>query len=126
MFNDGSLPENWTTETLFKPHKSVPYNPLIANVYFLAGFIESWGRGIEKMVTACVEDGIPKPEFDVASGDIKLLFTTIPERVFHLKRENTTPIKDIDLGHSAGQNVLDGVLEKTQVQYGVILTKKTS
>jgi ATP-dependent DNA helicase RecG len=123
MFNDGSLPENWTVDTLLKPHKSVPYNPLIANVYFLAGYIESWGRGIEKMLTACEDDGIPQPEFDVTTGDIKLTFTTVPERVFHLTREDTTSIKDTDLGHSGGQNVLDNVLDKTQVQYGAILTQ---
>jgi ATP-dependent DNA helicase RecG len=123
MFNDGSLPENWTVDTLFEPHKSVPYNPLIANVYYFAGFIESWGRGIEKMVNSCVEDGIPKPTFDVSSGDIKLTFNTIPERVFHLTRQNTDAIKDIDLGHSDKQDVLDNVLEKTQAQYSAILTQ---
>src|SRR3990167_8721770 len=26
-----------------------PYNPLIANVFFRTGLIESWGRGIEKI-----------------------------------------------------------------------------
>ena len=30
-------------------HASKPYNPAIANAFYLAGFIESWGRGIEKM-----------------------------------------------------------------------------
>ena len=34
--------------------------PVAAN---LAGFIESWGRGIEKICTACQEDGIPLPEY---------------------------------------------------------------
>ena len=27
-------------------HASSPYNPNIAHVFYLAGFIESWGRGI--------------------------------------------------------------------------------
>ncbi len=27
-------------------HKSGPYNPLVANTFFRAGFIEVWGRGI--------------------------------------------------------------------------------
>ena len=34
-------------------HASSPYNPNIAHVFYLAGFIESWGRGIEKICSAC-------------------------------------------------------------------------
>jgi len=32
-----------------KKHPSKPYNPLIANAFFRAGLIESWGRGIQKI-----------------------------------------------------------------------------
>ena len=46
--NCGCLPENWTLENLMNKHASSPYNPNIAHVFYLAGFIESWGRGIEK------------------------------------------------------------------------------
>ena len=48
--NCGHLPENWTVENLFEKHASQPFNPNIAYVFYLAGFIESWGRGIEKSV----------------------------------------------------------------------------
>ena len=34
-------------------HASSPYNPNIAYVFYLAGFIESWGWGIEKICSAC-------------------------------------------------------------------------
>ena len=59
--NCGYLPENWTLDNLMSKHPSVPYNPNIAYVFFLAGFIESWGRGVEKIWTACAEDGVPQP-----------------------------------------------------------------
>ena len=62
MVNIGSLPENWTLDNLMKKHASKPYNPDIANVFYLAGFIESWGRGIEKICGALETDGLPKPE----------------------------------------------------------------
>ena len=45
--NDCVFPENWTSETLFQKHRSLPHNPDIANTFFRAGFIESWGRGVE-------------------------------------------------------------------------------
>lgn len=48
--NCGQLPDNWTVKNLMGKHASRPYNPNIANVFYLAGFIESWGRGIEKYV----------------------------------------------------------------------------
>lgn len=51
IWNSGELPQNWTIKTLKHKHPSEPFNPAIANVFFLAGFIESWGRGIEKIIS---------------------------------------------------------------------------
>ena len=50
IFNTGQLPENWTIDTIISPHRSIPFNPDIANAFFKAGYIESWGRGIEKVI----------------------------------------------------------------------------
>ena len=72
--NDAALSEDWTAEKFMSKHKSVKYNPLIASVFFLAGFIESWGRGIEKMCNACRENGNPLPEFEVSSDDVTITF----------------------------------------------------
>ncbi|NJM94641.1 MAG: hypothetical protein HC842_08250 [Cytophagales bacterium] len=38
------------------------FNPDIANVFFRAGLIESWGRGIEKITLECQKHGLPAPE----------------------------------------------------------------
>ena len=54
IINGGVLPEGWTVETLLSSHRSMPYNPDIANTFFRAGEIEAWGRGIERIITACV------------------------------------------------------------------------
>lgn len=64
-------------------HASRPYNPNIANVFYLAGFIESWGRGIEKICEACKADELPMPEFTVNPGDIMVKFTAPEDRVVH-------------------------------------------
>ena len=72
--NDAALSEDWTAEKFMSKHKSVKYNPSIASVFFLAGFIESWGRGIEKMCNACRENGNPLPEFDVSFDDVTIIF----------------------------------------------------
>ena len=79
--NCGCLPENWTLENLMNKHASSPYNPNIAHVFYLAGFIESWGRGIEKICSACEKDGVPQPEYTINPGDIMIKFTAPEDRV---------------------------------------------
>lgn len=71
------LPSNWTTETLLEPHKSRPYNPDIANTFFRAGYVETWGRGIQKICESCNRHRIPKPEYKVLGGDITVKFTAL-------------------------------------------------
>jgi ATP-dependent DNA helicase RecG len=36
-------------------------------VFYLAGHIEMWGRGIEKIMSACRYNGIYPPQYDVSS-----------------------------------------------------------
>lgn len=81
--NCGRLPDNWTAESLLRKHASKPYNPNIANVFYLAGFIESWGRGIEKICDACKEDELPAPEFTINPSDIMVKFTAPSDRIVH-------------------------------------------
>lgn len=49
IWNEGTLPDNWTVERLLTKHPSKPYNPDIANAFFRSGYVEAWGRGIEKL-----------------------------------------------------------------------------
>ena len=73
--NMGSLPEDWTIDNLMNKHASAPYNPDIANVFYLAGFIENWGRGVEKICAALKDDNLPMPEFTINPEDIMIKFT---------------------------------------------------
>ena len=61
FWNMGQLPENWTVDMLQKKHSSIPYNPDIANAFFRSGYVEAWGRGIEKINENCAEAGLPLP-----------------------------------------------------------------
>ena len=61
------------------PHKSRPYNPLIANTFFRAGFIEAWGRGIQKIKDSCIQAGNDIPEYYVKKEDIMVLFRGLSE-----------------------------------------------
>ena len=61
IWNDGELPETWTEDMLKKEHTSLPYNPMVANAFFRAGFIESWGRGTVKIIEDCLEMDMNPP-----------------------------------------------------------------
>lgn len=76
MSNTGQLPETWTVENLTSPHTSKPFNPDIANTFFRAGKIESWGQGIEKMLKACEDEGLPKPTYEDEGIGLTLKFLT--------------------------------------------------
>ena len=81
IINGGVLPEGWTVETLLSSHRSMPYNPDIANTFFRAGEIEAWGRGIERIITACKNDGFSTPEFRYDVSGIWTMFKfEYPER----------------------------------------------
>lgn len=49
LWNYGLLPEELTPADLLKKHSSYPRNHNIANVFYKAGFVESWGRGYKKI-----------------------------------------------------------------------------
>ena len=65
IWNPGGLPENWSLERFLGQHPSQPSNPDIANAFFRAGEVESWGRGIQRIFEACREADIPEPAIQV-------------------------------------------------------------
>jgi ATP-dependent DNA helicase RecG len=74
LWNPGLLPEELTIEELKKAHSSYPRNRNIANVFFKAGYIESWGRGTNKIIDACREAGLPEPVIEEEQGGFAITF----------------------------------------------------
>ncbi|MCZ2394105.1 MAG: putative DNA binding domain-containing protein [Chitinophagales bacterium] len=72
FWNEGQLPENWTVEKLTQKHPSKPHNPDIANTFFRAGYIESWGRGTIKIINACKAHKIVPPIFSNIPPDFQV------------------------------------------------------
>ncbi len=73
VWNDGKWPENLPIEEIYKKHSSIPYNPKIADVFYKAGDIESWGRGFDKIMEVCKEEKAPYPVIDTDSRGIMVL-----------------------------------------------------
>ena len=78
LWNQGSLPAGWTVEKMLAPHSSQPRNKHIAAAFYKAGFIESWGRGVSKIIEGFVSAGLPAPTFEEHCGGLLL---TIPRRI---------------------------------------------
>lgn len=75
IVNGGILPEGWTIKTLLSSHRSMPYNPDIANTFFRAGEIEAWGRGIERIIKGCKRDGFSTVDFRYDACGLWTTFT---------------------------------------------------
>jgi len=74
IWNPGTLHEELTIEKLKGAHSSYPRNANIAGVFFKAGYIESWGRGTNNIITACTEAGLPEPVIEEDQGGIRITF----------------------------------------------------
>ena len=47
---------------------------MIAGAFFRSGLIESWGRGIAKIITACQAEGKPAPVFETSKSEMSVTF----------------------------------------------------
>jgi len=72
IWNEGLLPEGLTVESLKKQHASRPRNPIIANVCFMGGYIDHWGRGTLKVIEACREANLPEPDMKEQDGGFSI------------------------------------------------------
>ena len=72
--SSGTLHFGLTPEALFQPHESLPWNPLIARVFYRRGIIESWGRGTIKMDELTTRAGLPRPEIFESGGCVTVRF----------------------------------------------------
>lgn len=108
FWNPGQLPPDWTLDKLLGKHPSCPFNPLLASAFFRAGYIESWGRGIEKIERECREHGIDPPLYDPSMSGLMLTFQANPQ---HL-RAATGHEDALKVGEKVGEKVGDKVGDK--------------
>ena len=110
LWNGGTLPPGYTVEKLMEPHESHPRNRLMANVFYLAGFIEAWGRGYEKIREAFEKEKLEKPIFEEVRGGIMAT----------IKREKFLAIQAKGSDIESGKDVVDAVVDKLSERQLVI------
>ena len=73
FWNQGSLPAGITPESIFRPHDSQPRNRLIANAFYMAGFVEAWGRGYELITETFTKEGLEVPTIEEEFGGVRVI-----------------------------------------------------
>lgn len=132
IWNPGELPESMTIEKLLGTHGSEPRNRLIANVFFMAGYIESWGRGINIMMNACKQAGLPAPQIAEEQCGMRVTFLKDPYTKERLKflGLNVRQIKAVQYLKEHGQidnaiyQNLTGVSSRTALRDFQVLIEK--
>ncbi len=81
MFDDrieirscGRLPTGVTVEQLSGRHDSKPTNPLIAGAFHRTGAVEVWGRGTNRVIALCKQNGVAAPVFEDRHGFLIVTF----------------------------------------------------
>jgi ATP-dependent DNA helicase RecG len=74
IMNEGKLPPEVPVEKLKTNHLSIPRNKLLAETFYYAGFIESWGHGTLKIIEKCLEQGLPEPDFKEENNVMTVIF----------------------------------------------------
>ena len=74
IWNDGELPPSITPENILDSHASYPRNKNLAFAFYKANFIESWGRGWQKICNGFQEAGLPKPTIESKQGGVLVTF----------------------------------------------------
>ena len=116
------MPNEIKIEDLKKNHLSKPRNELLADIFFKAGLIETWGRGTIKITDECNNAGLPEPEFKEEFGEFAVYFlkdiytedmlkkTGLNERqikaVRYIKKHGSINLSDL-------KKLIQGVTEKT-------------
>ncbi len=116
------MPPQLTIEDLKREHSSYPRNPLIANTFYLAGFIERWGSGTRRIVDLCKAQGLPEPEYKEEQGGFSVwfykdIYTEDNLRKMGLNKRQIEMVKYMKkhktVSLSSFKDIVSGVSEKT-------------
>jgi ATP-dependent DNA helicase RecG len=77
IWNYGLLPPGISLTSITHLNQSIPRNRRIANVLYYHKLFESWGRGVQMIISECKKAGHPEPFYTQESGGTKL---TLPSK----------------------------------------------
>jgi ATP-dependent DNA helicase RecG len=85
----------------------------LADIFYKAGFIESWGRGTLNIINECKDAHIPEPNFYEDHGVVKIIFELTSISNFQngelngeLNKGQQKVFKEIILNHGINASLL--------------------
>lgn len=118
LYNYGSLPDGFTVETLLQEHSSRQRNQNIARVFYLAGFIEAWGRGFRKIHNEFEKAGLEQPVYDEHCGGFRV---TIKRQKADTLFGNNGTLEHQNVTLESIENKDDTIIERQNVTLNVVL-----
>lgn len=94
IMNEGFWPfDVLPVEDVYKgEHESYRYNPLLAELFYRTGEVETWGRGFERIAASCEQVDCPLPEIRTTARSVKLICKGSAEYMRLLRRNpSATP-----------------------------------
>ena len=102
LWNEGELPDGYTQQVLMGRHSSKPRNRHIADTMFKAGFIDTWGRGFQKIQDGFQAAGLPMPTIQNFCGGVEVRI----ERTVFLATSDTPNVGN-NVGKDVGKELTD-------------------
>lgn len=81
LWNQGKFPNEISVSQLKEKHPSIPRNKYVADVFFKAGYIEAWGRGIEKIINGFKINNLPEPIIEEVAGGVQITLFKQPNLI---------------------------------------------
>ena len=101
-------------EDISNKHTSKPRNLNIANAFYKAGFIESWGRGIGIIQAGFKQAGLPAPKLEATMGGVLIVMPR------GCQKKNETVNETVRIGRSEAI-VLDLIQRNNTVTYQTLM-----
>jgi len=121
-WSPGLPPNGVTFENIKTIHESIPRNRLITRVLYYRKLFESWGRGVQKIVTLCTKAGHPEPEFIERTGGVCVVLKS--KQSIGVPTIYETPEKTEDIKLTARQKeILDIIQYNKKVSLQDIVDK---
>ena len=115
LWNYGLLPKELTPAALLQKHSSYPRNHNIANVFYKAGFVESWGRGFKKIAEEFERASLPLPTIEENGGGVMAIVQrkTIDEVI--AERDGNVGVNVGDMSETNVGNMSESELSERQL-----------
>ena len=109
LWNYGLLPKELTPADLMKKHSSFPRNHNIANVFYKAGFVETWGRGFKKIKEEFERVNLPLPIMEENCGGVLATIQrkTIEDVIAERGNNNVGVNVGVNVGNLSETNLTD-------------------